>query len=306
VMATVQARLDGLDEPAVVARLAELDRQEGDLAAQMRQIREALAAQEATIQGFLEKLEVQAPPAADRIAAAYPAFSTVSAADRPRLEESVDECQVTLGTTRGKIRDLAQRLGLSMHEALDPVACAQELAACAHDIEVRKQAGRIVQAVRERMIQQVLPHTARNMRLLIPLLTLDRYRDCRITEDYKLEIWDEGAGRYVAKSIFSGGTRDQFSLALRLAFALATLPQELGTTPGFIFLDEPLSAFDGPRTQALITLLTQGAIHANFNQIFVISHNRMFDRQAFTHHIRMEGGRVADHDLPRLQGAAAG
>jgi hypothetical protein len=62
--------------------------------------------------------------------------------------------------------------------------------------------------------------------------------------DYRIRVWDPAAGRYVAKNIFSGGTRDQCSLALRLAFALATLPQELGVAPGFIFLDELLSTFD--------------------------------------------------------------
>lgn len=303
VTATVQKHLEALDEPSVLARLTALDRQAGDLAAQVRQTQENIAGQAATIQRFLERLAVSAAPTAGAIAAACPAFTEVGAADRARLEEALDEQRAALHATRDQIADLAERLDLPPGEALDRTQCVQERTACDQDMEVRKQAVRIVQAVRERMIQQVLPHTARNMRLLIPLLTLDRYRDCRITDDYKLEIWDEAAGRYVAKSIFSGGTRDQFSLALRLAFALATLPQELGTTPGFIFLDEPLSAFDGPRTEALITLLTQGAIHANFDQIFVISHNRMFDRQAFTHHIRMEGGRVADHDLPRLASA---
>jgi exonuclease SbcC len=62
------------------------------------------------------------------------------------------------------------------------------------------------------------------------------------------------------KNLFSGGTRDQCSLALRLAFALATLPQELGVAPGFIFLDEPLSAFDSQRAQALVELITTGTI----------------------------------------------
>ena len=147
------------------------------------------------------------------------------------------------------------------------------------------------------MIEQVLPHTQRNMCLLLPDLTLGRYRDCRITEDYKLEVWDQLAGRYVAKNVFSGGARNQFSLTLRLAFALATLPQELGTTPGFIFLDEPLSAFDGPRTEALVELLTHGPIAANFSQIFVISHNRQFDQGAFTHHLTMDGGAMVESDL---------
>src|SRR3954464_3219680 len=124
------------------------------------------------------------------------------------------------------------------------------------------------------------------MRLLIPLLTLDRYRDCQITDDYRLEIWDESAGRYVAKSIFSGGTKDQFSLGLRLAFALATLPQELGTTPGFIFLDEPLSSFDIRRTRALVDLITgDGLIARSFAQVVVISHSSTVDARQFPFHL---------------------
>jgi exonuclease SbcC len=155
----------------------------------------------------------------------------------------------------------------------------------------------MVDLVRRRMMDKVLPSTTHNLCQLLPLLTAGRYRDCQLTGDYKLQIWDEGAGRYVAKNIFSGGTRDQFSLALRLAFALATLPEERGTTPGFIFLDEPLSSFDIPRTEALVRLLTQGLVASSFGQIFVISHNRLFDRQAFTHHLRLESGRIADDDL---------
>jgi ABC-type glutathione transport system ATPase component len=81
-----------------------------------------------------------------------------------------------------------------------------------------------------------------------------RYRDVRLTpedtdgqpgeKDDRIRVWDPAAGCYIAKNLFSGGIRDQCSLALRLAFALATLPQELGVAPGYIFLDEPLSDFD--------------------------------------------------------------
>ncbi len=149
------------------------------------------------------------------------------------------------------------------------------------------------------MMEMVLPNTIAYMNLLLPVLTLERYRDCKVNEDYKLQVWDELARRYVAKNIFSGGTRDQFSLALRLAFALATLPQQLGATPGFIFLDEPLSSFDGPRTQALVNLLTRGRIRENFSQTFVISHNQMFDPKAFSHHLLIENGRVAEQDFDR-------
>jgi DNA repair exonuclease SbcCD ATPase subunit len=103
----------------------------------------------------------------------------------------------------------------------------------------------------------------------------------------------------VAKEIFSGGAKDQFSLALRLAFALATLPQERGTAPGFIFLDEPLSAFDLPRTEALIALLTEGYIARSFAQIFLVSHSRAFDPGRFTHYLRLHEGAVAETTLAR-------
>jgi DNA repair protein SbcC/Rad50 len=150
------------------------------------------------------------------------------------------------------------------------------------------------------MIDRVLPGTEQNLRLLLPGLTAERYIEAKLDSEYRLSVWDAAAQRYVAKDIFSGGTRDQFSLALRLAFALATLPQELGTTPGFIFLDEPLSAFDHPRTAALVDLLTQGQIAKSFAQIFLISHSRSFDPDLFPYYVRMEEGRVAETNLPSL------
>src|SRR5205814_8478645 len=109
---------------------------------------------------------------------------------------------------------------------------------------------------------------------------------------------DERAGRYVAKLLFSGGTRAQFSLALRLAFALATLPAARGARPGFLFLDEPLSSFDAPRSRALVELLTAGYVAAHFAQVFVISHGGAFDRHAFGYTLRLAHGRVVESNLP--------
>ena len=148
------------------------------------------------------------------------------------------------------------------------------------------------------------------MQLLLPELTARRYGDVRLTPpeadggqlaqlDYRIRVWDQAAQRYVAKNLFSGGTRDQCSLALRLAFALATLPQELGVAPGFIFLDEPLSAFDTQRAQALVDLLTTGTIAQQFAQVVVISHHHAFDRRAFQYHVHMEGGQAVESDLPQ-------
>ncbi len=183
-------------------------------------------------------------------------------------------------------------------QGLEVEECRQEVARLERQLAVKRQAAAIVEGTMERIVRMVLPNTERNLGQILPLLTAGRYHEARIAEDYQVQVWDDSAGRYVSKSVFSGGAKDQFSLALRLAFALATLPQELGSTPGFIFLDEPLSSFDGPRTEALVRLLTEGQVAANFSQIFVISHNRSFDAGAFQYRLVLRDGRLLESNLP--------
>ena len=159
----------------------------------------------------------------------------------------------------------------------------------------------IMDGVRERMLSQVLPGTIDYMTLILPLLTAGRYHHADLdSASYKIRVWDAYAGEqgeYVEKDFFSGGTQDQFSLALRLGFALAALPQELGASPGFIFLDEPLSAFDRQRTTALVRLLTEGEVAKRFDQIFLIAHDRTFETNPFPCYIRLEEGQIVEHNL---------
>jgi exonuclease SbcC len=216
--------------------------------------------------------------------------------DESTLEQRRFALREELGRLRARQEQLESEWGLA-NLPLDVASCEAELTAAIRERAVKQQAARIVALARGSMVGRVLPTTEHNLRLLLPRLTAQRYHDAVLTEDYRLTVWDAMAGRYVAKDIFSGGTRDQFSLALRLAFALATLPQELGTSPGFIFLDEPLSAFDAPRTEALIELLTTGDIARGFAQVFLISHGRTFDPARFTHYLRLHEGRVAETNL---------
>ncbi len=216
----------------------------------------------------------------------------------------------------GRVRSLEDRqaqiergLGLA-GEALERDACRAEYAQAARQLQVRERGAEIVQAARRRVMQKVLPATMDYMQRILPALTQQRYTLAQLDdESFKIQVWDERAGAFGSagaqhggawkeKNIFSGGTRDQFSLALRLAFALATLPQERGSAPSFIFLDEPLGSFDNERADALIYLLTEGEIARAFEQIFLISHVRV-DERLFTNRVVMEGGRVAETDLPR-------
>lgn len=206
----------------------------------------------------------------------------------------------------GRVRSLSDRqtllerdLGLA-GQTLDRALCQMEWAHKMRESFVRERGGEIASSARRRIVQKVLPATMDYLRQILPTLTRDRYHDAQLDpETYKIQVWDERAhnGAFKEKNIFSGGTKDQFSLALRLAFALATLPQERGTAPSFIFLDEPLGSFDDERAEALIHLLTAGEIARAFDQVFLISHVHVNER-LFTHRVVLENGRVAETDLP--------
>ena len=212
------------------------------------------------------------------------------------------------------LRQQEQQLASELHHPGTPLSVDQYLQKVTELVEERQiceQATRSLKETHDRIARRVLPITERNMQPLLQQLTGGRYHDVRLTPDegneqlgemdYRIRVWDSTAGRFVGKNLFSGGTRDQCSLALRLAFALATLPQELGVAPGFIFLDEPLSAFDAPRAQALVELLTSGTIAQQFSQVVLISHSHAFNREAFHYHVRMDNGQIIESNLPDLE-----
>ncbi len=233
-------------------------------------------------------------------------FQTVDLGDEAVLRVQQREHVGRVHSLQDRQTHLEQDLGLA-GATLNPQACHAEYQDKAREALVRERGVQIVSLARRRIVQKVLPATMDYMRRILPTLTLDRYHDAQLdNESYKIQVWDERAGGvFKEKNIFSGGTKDQFSLALRLAFALATLPQERGTAPSFIFLDEPLGSFDQERAEALIYLLTQGEIARAFDQIFLISHVHV-DERLFSHRVVLENGRVAFTDLPGERAADGG
>lgn len=228
------------------------------------------------------------PPGGARVAARLDS-------DDPALHE-LETAERQIHDLRSRGRYLAETLGVEPG-SLDARLCREELERAERDLETKRHASVIVVEARKRIVERVLPETERNMKLILPLLTAGRYHDARVTEDYRVDMWDDEAGRYVGKNLYSGGTKDQISLALRLAFAIASLPQELGSSPGFLFMDEPLSSFDEERTLALVELITRGELARAFPQICIISHSRGFDPALFPYIIRMRDGGISHSNL---------
>ena len=243
----------------------------------------------------------------DRVVTFWPLIARVSPDEEGQVAENLEGVRRRLYAARQQERQLATELH-HPSTILDVEECQKKVDELLEEHEISRWATQLLKETHDRIARRVLPITERNMQPLLQQLTGGRYRDVRLTPedtedqpgemDYRIRVWDPAAGRYVAKGLFSGGIRDQCSLALRLAFALATLPQELGVAPGFIFLDEPLSAFDSLRAQALVELITTGTIAQQFSQVILISHQHAFDREAFHYHIRMDAGQIIESDLP--------
>jgi DNA repair protein SbcC/Rad50 len=160
------------------------------------------------------------------------------------------------------------------------------------DCAVVKLSVKGLEQTSESLRNRVKPRVERYMGLILPVITSGRYKAVQLDEDYTVRVFDPEAGEFKPKEVFSGGTEDQLLLAMRLAFALALIPQAKGHNPEFLFLDEPLGSSDRVRRQGILTLLHQ-ELSQNFKQIFLISHVGDLEAEADTI-IQMDNGAVRE------------
>src|SRR5881397_493364 len=123
------------------------------------------------------------------------------------------------------------------------------------ELDVLKYALKGIEQTSESLRNRVKPQVERYMGLILPVITSGRYKAVQLDDDYTVRVFDPDAGEFKAKEVFSGGTEDQVLLAMRLAFALALIPQAKGKSPEFLFLDEPLGSSDRLRRDWILALL---------------------------------------------------
>jgi DNA repair protein SbcC/Rad50 len=158
------------------------------------------------------------------------------------------------------------------------------------DCAVVKLSVKGLEQTSESLRNRVKPQVERYMGLILPVITSGRYKAVQLDEDYTVRVFDPEAGEFKPKEVFSGGTEDQLLLAMRLAFALALIPQAKGHNPEFLFLDEPLGSSDRVRREGILALLHQ-ELSQNFKQIFLISHVGDLEAEADTI-IQMDNGAI--------------
>ncbi len=160
------------------------------------------------------------------------------------------------------------------------------------DLAVLKYAVKGLEQTSESLRNRVKPQVERYMGQILPAITSGRYKAVELDDDYTVRVFDPEAGEFKQKEVFSGGTEDQLLLAMRLAFALALIPQAKGQSPEFLFLDEPLGSSDQVRREGILALLRK-ELAQNFRQIFLISHVGDMEADADTI-IQMDNGMVRE------------
>jgi len=117
---------------------------------------------------------------------------------------------------------------------------------------------------------QVIPHAELVINQILPSLTDGRYSDFEITEELTFKAYSNEAGSYKGRDIFSGGTQDQFLIALRLAFTKSILSSRVTDDVYALFMDECISSSDNPRKHGIFEVLDR--MKDVFSQVIIIAH----------------------------------
>jgi len=174
--------------------------------------------------------------------------------------------QNKLGTTQQLSKDIEE---LEPDYELYP-QLEEEVTTNQAEIDLLKRVLYELSETSKEMRNKVIPHARFIINQILPTLTDDRYSDLEITEDLKFKVHSREAGGYKEREIFSGGTQDQFLIALRLAFTQSILDSRVMADKYMLLMDECISSSDDTRKQGIFEVLE--AMKKTFSQIFIIAH----------------------------------
>ena len=304
-----QHELEEANEKGVLQEMTSLQEQEGASNAKIALCQQDISAAQTSITDLLtERGRPEAKSHTRRdIETVWPLLSLHKVEDRPSLEEEHSSVENDLQTLEKQELELSEKLATGTTR-LDLEEMRSQMEVQDRSYQTKKHGAEMIKVVNERLLSKMLPRTEYYMQQILPLLTSGRYHDVHLEAEaeegaigggpYQIQVWDSSAGGYVQKSALSGGAADQLSLALRLAFAISTLPRELSAAPGFVLLDEPLSSFDRGRARSLVDVVTGDVLSQHFEQVILVSHSSAFDPAMFPYHVYMDNGLVVESNLP--------
>jgi exonuclease SbcC len=190
--------------------------------------------------------------------------------DEKTLGENINKFERRIGDLEGEIRTLntdtidldEKRNELNiLGEKIDKLNFESDV------IEIAKNE---ISNTAKMLREQVMERTRKHVYFLLPKITNNKYRDVKITEDFKVKVYSPEKNEYEDINSLSGGAMDQVLFSLRLAFTNAILGGRSRSKGFSLFLDEFLGSFDQSRRDETLKMLKD--LKDDFRQIFLISH----------------------------------
>jgi exonuclease SbcC len=154
------------------------------------------------------------------------------------------------------------------------------------EIEITKRVENELRNTASDLRDKVLPAASIKISQILPHLTNRRYDKLTISPDLKFKVYSEEAGSEKERDVFSGGTQDQFLIALRLAFTESILDSRVGADEYFILMDECISSSDEIRRAGIFEVLD--LMSKTFKQTLVVAHEDVSN--LVDHHLVLQKG----------------
>ena len=187
-----------------------------------------------------------------------------------KVREEYYEIKKPYDENKGKIKELINSIKNLRPDYERFPTLNDEIQKLQKDIEVRERALQEIKETSKELRNKVLPLAGFIVNRILPTITDGRYSDFKITEDLKFKVHSMEAGKYKEREVFSGGTQDQFLIALRLAFTESILDSRVKADYYSLLMDECISSSDEVRKQGIFEVLE--LMKKTFRQLFIIAH----------------------------------
>lgn len=223
----------------------------------------------------LEQLKLSKPENLDETVEYDEARHKWLKSEESRLNNELVILTGKVGTLGGSIQGLDKEIQERKQDAERYPTLERQLEETSRECEILRIVLREFDRTAQNLRSNVIPHAKLLLFEILPKLTEGRYADVEINDDLTFRVMSSSTGSYHNREIFSGGTQDQFLIALRLAFTRSVLSKRSGVERYALFMDESTASSDESRKQGIFGLLEY--LNTMFPQIFVIAHEDISD-----------------------------
>jgi len=189
--------------------------------------------------------------------------------------KDLDQKMVILNSAKDVVRKLSSTKDKSESELEKTKKDLDDIARVRKSIEDDRRTGddlalleEVVVNFKDHLIGRIVPALSELTSKGLESMSGGRYPRVELSEDYEMQIEDQGVMYPVDR--FSGGEADLANLSLRLAIS-RIIADRTGANPiNFLILDEIFGSQDPNRKRSVMAALTR--LSSQFRQIFLITH----------------------------------